>query len=98
VCLLAGDAAVPDIDLFRRLVATGHFRELPHVADFAPAGFLAVNPVKAGGLAFLYLLDLVHLVTPAEGAVGSKFCWHYHEIFTDNPDVRIPTLFAEIDI
>src|SRR5512136_1261791 len=80
VCLLAGHAAVPDIDLLRGLVATGHFRELAHVADLAPAGFLAVDPVEAGRLALLYLLNLVHRVSPAEGAVGCKFCWHLHEI------------------
>jgi hypothetical protein len=80
VCLLTGDTAVPDIDLLRRLVATGHFRELAHVADPAPAGFLAVNPVKARGLSLLDLLDLVNRMNPAEGAVRGKFCWHLHEI------------------
>jgi hypothetical protein len=86
VRLSAGDTAVPDVDLLGRLVATGHLGELAHVAYFTPPGLLAVDPVEAGGLAFLYLFNLVHLMVPAKGAVSCEFRWHLHENFTDNPD------------
>ena len=73
VCFSAGDTAVPDVDLLRRLVATGHLREFAHVAYFAPACLLAVDPVEAGCLAFLYLLDLMDLVFRQKGQYVVNF-------------------------
>jgi hypothetical protein len=98
VRLFAGDTAVPDVDLLRRLIAAGHLGEFTHVAYFTPSRLLAVNPVEAGCLAFFYLLDLMNLVSPAERAIGVEFRWHFHKIFTDNLGYRIPTLFTKIDI
>jgi hypothetical protein len=98
VRLLAGDTAVPDVDLLRRLVAAGHLGEFTHVAYITPSRLLAVNPVEAGRFAFFYLLDLMNLVSTAERAIGVEFRWHFHKIFTDNPGYRIPTLFTKIDI
>ena len=88
VCFLAGNTAVPDIDLLRRLVAAGHLGEFTHVADFSSPCFLPVDPVETGRLAFLDLLNLMDLVVPAERAIGVEFCWHFHKIFTDNFDME----------
>ena len=44
--------------------------------------------MEAGSLAFLDLLDLVHLMIPAVRTIGIKFCWHFHKIFTDNLDIE----------
>ena len=88
VCLSTGDTAVPDVDLLRRLVAAGHLGEFTHVAYFSPACLLTVDPVEAGCFAFLYLLNLVNLVIPAERAIGVEFRWHFHKIFTDKLDIE----------
>jgi hypothetical protein len=88
VRLSAGDTAVPDVDLLRRLIAAGHFGEFTHVAYFTPACLLAVDPVEAGCFAFLYLLNLMNLVIPAERAIGVEFRWHFHKNFTDKLDIE----------
>jgi hypothetical protein len=88
VRLSAGDTAVPDVDLLRRLIAAGHLGEFTHVAYFSPACLLAVDPVEAGCFAFLYLLNLMNLVIPAERAIGVEFRWHFHKIFTDKLDIE----------
>ena len=88
VCLSTGDTAVPDVDLLRRLVAARHLGEFTHVAYFTPACFLTVDPVEAGCFAFLYLLNLMNLVSPAEWAIGVEFRWHFHKIFTDKLDIE----------
>ena len=82
---LALKAPEPDVDLLGGLIAARHLGELAHVADLAPACFLAVDPVEAGRLAFLDLLDLVYLVVPAERTIRCEFRWHFHENFTDDP-------------
>ena len=88
VRLSAGDTAVPDIDLLRRLVAAGHLGKFTHVAYFTSPCLLPVDPVKTGRLALHYLLDLMDLVVPAEWTIGVEFCWHFHKIFTDNFDME----------
>jgi len=98
VCLSAGLAPVPDVDLLGRLVPSGNLGELPHVSDCAPPCFLAIDPVEAGGLALLDLLHLVGLVIPAEWTIGLEFYWHFHDIFLRTTRYRISVLFARVDI
>lgn len=44
--------------------------------------------MEAGCFAFLYLLNLMNLVSSAEGAIGVEFRWHFHKIFTDKLDIE----------
>ena len=88
----AGSTAVPDIDFLRGLVATRDFSEFSHVAHFASACLLAVNPVEAGRLALLDLLHFVDLVTPAKRTVSFEFHWHLHDVFTECALVLNPSI------
>ncbi len=44
--------------------------------------------MKARGLRLFDFFHLMDLVSSAEWAVGIKFRWHFHDIFTDVPDIE----------
>jgi len=71
--LLACQTTVSYVDLLGWLIASGNLGKLTHVPDTSTAGFLAVNPVQAGGLPFLDFFDLVLLMTATKRAVCPEF-------------------------
>jgi hypothetical protein len=80
MCFFAGYAPVSYIDLFGWLIASGNLGKLTHVPDTATSCLLTVDPVKAGGLPFLDLLNLMLLVTATKRAVCPEFRWHLHKM------------------
>lgn len=78
--LMTSYTAVSYVDLLGRLVASRNLGKFAHVTDSATAGFLTVDPVEAGGLPLLDLLNLVLLVTATKRAVCLEFRWHLHKM------------------
>jgi hypothetical protein len=73
MCFFARDTPVPYVNLLSWLVASGNLGKLTHVPDTTTPCFLTVDPVKAGGLSFFNLLNLVLLVTATKRAVSPEF-------------------------
>ena len=76
--LLAGVAAVPEVESFGGLVATGHLGKLALISYSIGTKLLPGDVSKAGGSPFFHPLHCLRGMLFAEWTISVKLFWHLH--------------------